>query len=499
MRDTHLLKSRQTAKGILTHKGNPLADIDLFQALGHVGRIRLITTCTKDITEPSDPVILKACADERHRDLGEFLTIFKSTDADDKIPIVGIGNRNGRESVTHKGVGANVNEGLGGSVIPAEARVSKGVVVNALELGSLTDGNIRQLTATIEGKVGDLYNAVGEHDVRKILTAVERALIDTLEVVVLGKGHLLEIIAHGKGVVVYSHHAGGNMHFGDAIGVIERAVTKGQNIRIVKELDLGELAVLKGTEADNLNTLGYGQATRPSRRHSNQLAAVFGYQQTVHSLVVGIVLGNGIGREIMQADESVFTHVTHVLGDINRLQTRLIEYVGHDHHVCTATQSHGFQFLGLAEGVVVNEGYAVGDGHGGNMGIGKGLLRDLGHGESVRKGQRGDTAALEYRAPHGSHGCGNNHTTQLFGLFKGGLLDGLDLRVGGKGQGFDRRIRKGGTSDEGHACGDRNRLQFRVIERLGLDDLQGHRQLDTLHRAVHKRAAADVDDLSTQL
>ena len=168
-----------------------------------------------------------------------------------------MGHRDGGELVALKGVSTNVDEGFGSGIITAEARIGKCTIVNALDLTRLADGHIGQPAATVEGEIRNLHNAVGEHDVRKVLTAVERALVDSLEVVVLCKGDGLQIVTHGEGVVVDGHHAGRDVHFGDVIGVVERTVTEGQNIRIVKELDLGQFTVLECTEADDLDPLGY--------------------------------------------------------------------------------------------------------------------------------------------------------------------------------------------------------------------------------------------------
>ena len=79
------------------------------------------------------------------------------------------------------------------------------------------------------------------------------------------------------------------------------------------------------------------------------------------------------------------------------------------------------------------------------------------------------------------------------------MLDGLDLCIGSEGQGFNRRIRKGRAAYEGHACGDGDGLQCGVIERLGLNGLQGIGQNDTLHGTVHERVTADVDDVAAKV
>ena len=499
MGNADLLQLFQFIESTRSHEGDSLGNIDLLQALGHVGSVSLITAGTKNIAEPGDLVVLEGRANEGHRDLNKVITLGESTDADGEIPCVGIGNGDGGKLVAHKGVRADVNEGLGGGVISAEACVSKGVIVNPLDPARLTNGDLGQLSATVEGEFGDLHDAVGEQDVGQIRTAVERALVDALEVIVLREGNGLETVAHGEGIVVDGHHAGGNMHLCDAVGVVECAVAEGQNIRAFQELDLGELTVLKGTEADDLDPLGHRQGSFPARRHGDQLSAVLGHQQAVHSLVVGVIFSHGECGQIMQTHEGVFAHVAHVFGDMDAFQPRSVERVGHDHQFLAAAEGHGFQLLDLAEGVVTYDRHAVGYGHGGNMGIREGLLGDLGHGETLGKGQRRDAAALEYSPSHGSHGCGDDHATQLFGLLKGRLLDGLDLCVGSKGQAFDGSIGKGGASDEGHALRDKHGRQIGVIERLGLDGLQGLWQHDAPYRAVHKRTAADIDDIAAEV
>ena len=133
------------------------------------------------------------------------------------------------------------------------------------------------------------------------------------------------------------------------------------------------------------------------------------------------------------------------------------------------------------------------------MRVGKGFLRNFCHREAIGKSQGCNATALEHGAAHGGHGCRNDHSTQFFGLFKGRLLDGLDLRVGGKGQAFDGGIGKGRTTDKGHACGDRDRLQLRVIERLCLDGHQGFGQNNMLHGAVYECATANIDDIATKI
>ena len=276
MRDTHFLQTCQPVKSTFTHECNPFADIDLLQALGHVSGVGLVSARAKDIAEPSDLVILEGRADEGHRDLGEFLTILKGAYADDKIPIVGIGYSHRGKPVAHECIRSDVDQRFGCSVITAEARIGKGVIVNTLDLARFGHGYLGQLPTTVEGEIRDFHDAVGQHDVGQILTAVERTLVHALEIVVFGKDHLLEIIAHSKGIVVDRHHAGGNVHCGDTISIVERAVTEGQDIGIVKELDLRQLTVLKGAEADDLDTFRYGEATRPSRRYGNQLASILG-------------------------------------------------------------------------------------------------------------------------------------------------------------------------------------------------------------------------------
>ena len=99
------------------------------------------------------------------------------------------------------------------------------------------------------------------------------------------------------------------------------------------------------------------------------------------------MLGNGKLGQIVQTHKGIFAHITHVFGDIDCLQSGLIEDVGHDHHFSAAAESYGLQILDLTESVMVDDCHAVGDGHGRDVGISEGFLGNFRHREALCKGQ----------------------------------------------------------------------------------------------------------------
>ena len=499
MGDGQLLQPIQVIEATHADKGDPFGDCNPSEALGHVTSLGRIAARTEEIAQPGDPTILKALADEGDGDLLQLQALLENTDADHKIPVIGIGNGGRGDPVAHKGVCADVDEGIRSRKITADTRISKGVIVNALDAARVRHGDGGKLTAAVEGKIRDLHHGVGEHDVRKALTTVECTLVYTANQVLLGKDHRRQVITHGKGIVVNGDHAGRNTDLGNGIRIIESTVAKGQNIGVIEESDLRKTAILKGTEANDLNPCGQSHASLQACRYGDQLSSVLRQQHTVCRRIVGVILGHLKGGQLGQAHEGILTDIADVGGNIEALQSRPIEHVGHDHQVLTASQVHRPQFLDLSESIMIDRSHTVGDGDRSDMGIGKRLLGDLRHGEALGKCQRRNAAALEHGAAQGCDRLRNGHRLQALGLLEGGLLDGFDHGIGSKGQALDGRVGKGLTADKGHACGDGDCLQFGVVEGLRLDDPQGLGQYDRFHGAVRKCAAANIDDISAEI
>ena len=319
MRNAHFGEHRESIKRALSNHGNSLGHGHLFQVFRHVGRVRLVSARAKDITEPSNLIVLKGGTDERNGDLDHFSTLGKRTDANDQFKLLIIRNCNGGQLVAHKCVSSNVIERLGQSKLAGKSRIGKGIVVNALELACLGNRQAIDLFTTVERKLRNLHDAIGQNNIRKILTTVERTLVNTAQAAAVGKGHLGQTLTVRKRVVIDRHHAGGNLNLCQRRAE-ECPIAEGENIGILKEVHTRQLAILKRAKSNDLDARGNGQFARSARRSCDQLSAVLGDQQTVYFLIIQVVCGHLEPLQVRECHECVFSNKGNVGGNGQRLQ-----------------------------------------------------------------------------------------------------------------------------------------------------------------------------------
>ena len=496
MRNAHFFDPGQIIKRRCTNHGNSLGDRHLSQALGNVGRVGLVPARTENISEPGDFGILKGRANEGQRDLLEVLTVCKGTESDDQLLSVCIRNGDFPDTKTHKGVTANVIKRLGDRQL-ANTRIGKGIIVDSLHPARLADRKLIQRVTSVEGKIRDLHDRIGDRDVGKALATVKSALVNAAQLIVLGKGNSGQIPAVGKGIVVNGHHACRHVHLRNSRAV-ERAVSKGENVGVGQEADPGHSAVLKGAKSDHLDACGNGKGARASCGNGDQLTACNIGQQSVNGLVEGVSCIHSEGRQIGEAYKGVFPDIDHVLRNGQRLQSGLVKGVAHDHEIRTSPR-YALQACRVAEGVMVDQGNAVRKGQGLNPGIRERLLGDLGQCDARGEGQGHDSALLERRTPQRLQGCGKGHALQGFGPFKSRSLDHRQFPVCRKAQILNRRVGKGFSANELHTCRNCDRLQRRMQEGFRLNGNQRVGQDHALYRREGKSSSANIGDASAKI
>ena len=211
MRNAHFLQHGESVEGVRANHGNTFQHVDLFQTLRNVGSVCLVSARTEDITKPSDIGILKGCTDKRHRDLRQLVTLRKRTDADDQIQHVVIGNCYLGKFVAHKGICTDVVKRLRHRKLAVQSCISKGVVVDPLHLAGFRQRQFGQGRASVECEIRNFRHSIGNGDLFEVSAAIERSLVDTTQLVPLGKGHLGQALTVCKGIIVNCHHAGGNL------------------------------------------------------------------------------------------------------------------------------------------------------------------------------------------------------------------------------------------------------------------------------------------------
>ena len=299
-----------------TESGDPVRNRDVLEFFGNVNAVCLVAASAEDVPKPGMLGVLKATADKGKCDLFNIVTVLKRADADHQIPRVGVGNRDRGEPRTEKSVLANVGQRVGRCEFSRKSRIRHCVAVDSLERTVLARGNGVQLCTTVKCEIGDLYDLVGQSDIRQFSATVKRALIDTVQSATVREGDAFQRGAVCKRVIINGDHTGGNMDRGDVLCRIEGAVTKGEDIGVFKEIDLGECSLLKRTEAEYLNASGDREASRSSRRDGDQLSAVGADQQAVSSRIVRIVCINAKGGQVGERYESVFSNISHVRGNL---------------------------------------------------------------------------------------------------------------------------------------------------------------------------------------
>ena len=498
MRNINFFYRLNTVKRTLSYNRYPLTYRHPLQTVGHVCAIRLISAGTEDIAEPSVGFVFKRAADERQGDLLQIVTPLKCTDADDEVVGVGIGHGDGRELVAHKGVCTDVDERFGRGEVTFKASVGKGVVINALNGAGLRNGQFVNLFTSVECEIGDLYDCIGQSDIIKAGTSVECALIDAAQLVILCKGDLCQIFAGCKGIVVDGDHACGHVHLGDG-RAIECAITEGKDIGICKEVDLCQLAFLKRTKADDLDTCRNGEDSLSACRGNNELSAVLCDEQTVNRAVLRVICIYCKVLQIGERSKGVFPNVGYVCGNMNAFKSRMIEHVAHNHHALGVSKVNRFELLRLAERAMIKQSYAIGNGYSSDIRVRKGFLGNFVDADAVLECQRRDATVLKDGTTNRGQALGERDRTKRLGPLKCGLLHNAQFGVICKRKGLYRRISKCGTSDKINACGNADRFECRMVERFILDGNERFRQNNTLNSAISKRLTANVDDVATKV
>ena len=470
-----------------------------FQAFGNICFVSLVGTSAKDISEPRNFLILIACTNKWQCDLDHFIAFFECADADDQILLIGIGDCHLGQLGAQEGVIADIDQRFRGSEFTIQARVGKGIIIDALNVVILRDGQLIDLAAAVEGKVRDLHDTVGSHDILQVDTTQECAFVDALQLVILSEDYRLQVFTVGKGIVINGHHALGNGDFGDILCLKEGPIAKGQDIGIRMEQDLRKLTLLKGTKADLLHASRNHQATGSACRHRNQLPAALGQQQAVHSGVVGVVGVHAECLQVRECNETVFADVGHIGRNMQFFQTGVVEGVAHQTNALVVAEGDTFQGLHIVECVMVHQSNTVRQGHGDQFCLRKGLLGDLCNPDAAFKDHTGQAAFQEHAGAHRSQRCGQSHRFQVFGALKGVLLHHRQLGAGGEGKCGNICVGKGLSADEGHISRNDDACQIAVGKGLCLDAGKGIRQNDGFYSAILERTATNLGNRRTKV
>ena len=105
-------------------------------------------------------------------------------------------------------------------------------------------------------------------------------------------------------------------------------------------------------------------------------------------------------------------------------KSRLVECIAHDHQLLGRTEGNRSQLRSFTEctGTDLLDRIRKRQGH--DMGICKGLFRDLGQANARFKCQRGNAAVLKCRVAQSLQACGKCNALQLLRIFKGRPFDG---------------------------------------------------------------------------
>ena len=485
MRQIDLFKTSNSVKGVLSDGRNALVYRHPYKALGDVGGIGFVAACSENVAKPRNFRILEGCTDKGYSDLCQLITAGKSAQSDHQIVRIGIGDDYLGQAVALECISTDVDQALRHRKHAFNARVGKGVIVDALQVRGCGNGDLFQSTATVKSKFRNFLDGIGQSDLGQIATSVERAFIHTAQLTSRCKSHTTKILAHCKGVIVNGDNACGNVHLRD-LRIIECAITERQDIGIGREHDTRQLAVLKSTESDDLHALGDCQRAFPACRTYDQLSAVLGEQQAVLGTVdkVGSIHRNAL--QIRQCDKGVLTDIGHVCRDMQRGKPRVIKRVAHNHKLSCAAKRNGLELHSLTECTCPDLIDRIGQTQRHKIRIGEGFFGNLGQANASFKGQRRYAAVLKGCATHRFQACGKRNTPQTLGVLKCRAFDHAKRCSCLKRQRLQRRIGKGGASDKLHACRNGYRQKSGSVKGFSLNRDQRIRQNDTLHRRILK-------------
>ena len=178
MWNIYLLKICKVKERTVAYKGNTVGYSHLLQALGYVGRVRLICARTEDISEPSNLRVLKGRADEWYGDFGKLIAILKSTDTDNKLLLVSVRNGKAGDFNSFERIVADIDQVVGQNKL-GHPRIGKGVAIDSLQFLGIFNGQLGKRHATIESKIGYLNDRTRKLDIRQLTVAVERAFVYT--------------------------------------------------------------------------------------------------------------------------------------------------------------------------------------------------------------------------------------------------------------------------------------------------------------------------------
>ena len=178
MRNIYHFKICKLIERTVAYEGNTVGYSHLLQALGYVGRVRLICARTEDIAEPSDLLVLKGRADEGYGDFGKLIAILKSTDTDNKLLLVSVRNGKAGDFNSSERIVADINQVVGQNKL-GNARIGKGVAIDSFQCLGVLYGQLGQSRAAVESKVGYLNDRTRKLDIRQLIVAVERAFVDS--------------------------------------------------------------------------------------------------------------------------------------------------------------------------------------------------------------------------------------------------------------------------------------------------------------------------------
>ena len=394
---------------------------------------------------------------------------------------------------------ADVDQGFGRSELTLNARVCKGVGINALDNTVFAHGNAVELGAAVEREIRNLHDGFGNHDVFKANISAECTFVNALELVIFCEVYGLQVLAVCKGVVVDRDYALGNIDRGDVLRFEERTVTKSQNVSVGIKLDFGQLGFFKRAKAQHFHACRNGQTTCSACGYHDQLSAVLGEQEAILGLIPRVVLVHRDLGQVRQGNKAVFPDVGHVCGDMQRGEARMVERVALQANVLCTAEGHTLQRGDFHECIVINIIDTVGQCDALQLGFCKGIFGNTLKRNSFFKGYRNKTAFLEHTSTHGGQRCGKRHFGQVAGALKGILLNGRNLRALGKGQRCYICIRKRFTADKGHTCGDGNLAKRVIGKRFCLNACQRIGQYHARNTLVLKRTTADGGDGRTEI
>ena len=464
-------------KTAVSDRRNSLRNGHLSETFGDIRCIRLIAACTENIPKPAVCRIFKACPNERQRDFLKILTILECAKANFQLLGICIGNRDIRNPNSHKGIVSNIQEGFGKCKLPY-ARIRKGVIIHAQHAARLADGDSIQLQATVECKVRYLQDAVGKGNIVQALTAIERPLIYTPELISVGKRNRFKGRTVCERVIIDGHHTCGNRKALDILRLIEGSVSKGQNVGHGIKPNAVQTAVFKGTKAYDLHRCGNGIASSPSGRESNQLSAVLAHENTVHGTVVRVIVSHRKALKLFKTDECILTDIADVGRDIHLGQARVIERIAGYVDALAVSEPNGFQGQAIPKCTMIDQHYAVGKGHRRNIRACKRPFRNFGQNRSLFKLKCFYATLLKCGGAQGFHTLGYDNRFEIFRIGKRIVLDDTHLCPVGKNQLLDHAVAESLSPDKFHAGRNLGLLELTSPKGFGLNGHQGFGESD---------------------